>query len=197
MRREKIPGVMLYHEFMAADGHKVRFDFEPWLKPSADLDAAMDEAASKLAFAGAFHGLMVEADEVLDSEYRSWRATQGENILGMDKSGKMSEHKIKQLIESAPEFLEWKRKTAKMAGALRSMDVIVRALANMADMLRSRGANRRAEMHSLGMSTPEQEDGDRGAADHDHQRGEDDGHEQRERRVAEAVAETNHRRTRE
>ena len=193
MKAAKIPSVTLYYEFVAADGHKVRHDFEPWLQASDDLNTAMDEMASKLAFAGAFYGLLVEADEVLDSEYRAWRATEGENILSMDKTNKMSEHKIKQLVESHPDFLKWKQKTAKMSGMLKAMDVVVRALASMSDTLRSRGANLRAEMISLGMSTSEQSSDEREAK----QLNEDDAREMRERRVEEAVAKTNNRRNHE
>jgi hypothetical protein len=191
MKAEKIPSVKLYYEFVAADGHKVRHDFEPWLQASDDLNTAMDEMASKLAFAGAFYGLLIEADEVLDSEYRAWRATEGESILSMDK--KMSEHKIKQLVESHTEFLKWKQKTAKMSGMLKAMDIVVRSLASMSDTLRSRGANRRAEMISIGMSTSEQSSDEREAK----QLNEDDAREMRERRVEEAVAKTNNRRNHE
>jgi hypothetical protein len=188
MRNVSIRGVDLNVDFVAADGQRVQHDFAPWLPPSMDLDKDMDEAASKIAWAGALLGLLHEADEVLDAEYRTWRADKGEQMLSM--SEKLSEHKIKQLVESDPEFVAWKRRLGKVRRDVRTVEVVVNALSAQADMLRSRGANRRAELHHIGMSTLEKDpeasfrEVETSKIEPQH----DD--EDRERRVAAALAET-------
>ena len=167
-------------EFVAADGRIIKHDFSSWLE-SGDLGSDMDESAAKIAWAGAVLGLLVELDEVVDAEYRQWRADQGERIVAMNE--KLSEFKVKQLIESSTEFVKHKRRIAEVRGKLRTMSIMVESLISRADTLRSKGANRRAEMRSIGMATMEEERPTRHVrADHED--------ENRERRIAERFDET-------
>ena len=152
--RLSIVGVDLVIDFVAVDGRRIFHDFEPWLKYDEDINTDMDQSASKIAWAGSVHGLLHEANDVLDAEYRAWRADQGEKLLTMNE--KLSEYKIKQLIESAPDFVTYKKKRAEMKRKLWSMNAISNALGSYADTLRSRGANRRAEFKAIGMTTPEE-----------------------------------------
>lgn len=150
-----IKGVSLKLEFIAADGRRVEHDFGPWLNSSGSLNRDMDESAAKIAWAGAVLGLILEAYSVIDAEYRAWRSDEGERILSMND--KISEWKVKQLVESSPDFLTFQKRKAEMLAKVREMEIITRALASQADTLRSRGANRRAEMRAINMTTPEEE----------------------------------------
>jgi hypothetical protein len=162
-RRVSIAGVSLEVSFTTADNRVVAHDFTAWVGGSEDLDQGMDQAAAKIAWAGAMLGLMYEAEEVLDAEYRGWRADEGERILAHKPT--LAEHKVKQLIESSPDFMVWKRKLAGLHGRIRTMETVVRALSAQADALRSRGANRRAEMRATGISTPSDDPEERGAGE--------------------------------
>ena len=150
-----IIGVNLRVSFAAVDGRHIEQDFEPWLEGSRDLDEDMDQAAAKIAWAGAMLGLMYEADEVLDARYRQWRADEGERMLA--RSEKLSEFKVKQLIESSAEFVRLKSQLAELHRGIHTLESAVRALSAQSDMLRSRGANRRAELRATGMSTSEED----------------------------------------
>jgi len=162
-RKVSIAGVDLVVRFQAADGREVQHDFAGWIGGSGDIDQDMDQAAAKIAWAGAMLGMLYEAEEVLDAEYRGWRADEGERILA--HSEKLAEYKVKQLIESAAEFVRWKRRTAELHGRIRTLETIVRALSAQADALRSRGANRRAEMRATGITTPSDDPEERGVGE--------------------------------
>lgn len=154
MRRSGIgiAGLDLKLNLELPDGTRIAHDFAPWLRSSGSIDQDMEESASKIAWAGAALGQVEGAIIRLDSEYRTWRADETEQLLGVND--KMSEWKVKSLIEAHPKFTEFKKRVAELESLKAKMRAVVFAFGNQADTLRSRGANMRAEMKAHGMSTP-------------------------------------------
>jgi hypothetical protein len=154
MRRNGIGivGLDLMLNLELPDGVRVMHDFAPWLRSSGSIDQDMEESASKIAWAGSALGQVEACIIRLDSEYRTWRADETENLLSVND--KMSEWKVKSLIEGHPKFTEFKKRIAELEGLKAKMRAVVFAFGNQADTLRSRGANLRAEMKAHGMSTP-------------------------------------------
>jgi hypothetical protein len=147
-----ITGLDLGLNLELSDGTRISHDFAPWLRSSGSIDQDMDEAASKIAWAGAALGQVEAALVRLDAEYRTWRADETENVLSVND--KLSEWKIKSLIESNVRFADYKKRIAELEGLKAKMRTTVFAFSSQADTLRSRGANLRAEMKAHGMNTP-------------------------------------------
>jgi len=116
-----------------------------------DLGEDMDHVAAQVSYFGGLWGEAEREEMAADTYYRAWRAKEGEKVLGADP--KMAEWKVKQDLEASSQFAVIKeqlsiarRNTIALRGHYEAFKV-------KASILQSKGAMRRAEMESTGMST--------------------------------------------
>lgn len=116
-----------------------------------DLDEDMDRVASQIAHWGRVLGLSIAEEEMADALYRQWRARFGEDLNNADP--KLSEWKVKQSIEASEHFTRYKQAIAATKGNRASLEKLLKALEEKSQIMRSKGANRRAEMEATGLHT--------------------------------------------
>lgn len=117
----------------------------------SDLSAAMDRVAAQLSRYSQLWGEAEQEREIADARYRAWVAQYGKELREEDP--KAAEWKIKQEVESHPNFLKYKE---AIAATIRNCTVLrgqCDALRVKAAILQSKGALMRAELDSTGMVT--------------------------------------------
>lgn len=137
---------------VTVDGRAVALDVDADTAITVEtLDADMEAIPGLLAWYGRVLAAAIRHRDTLDDRYRAWRATRTQHELGRD--GKIAEHKIKAAIEADRGFLVHR---AAMAAAEELVTRLAKAHAALevkADVLRSLGANARAELEAHGMAT--------------------------------------------
>jgi hypothetical protein len=129
-------------------------------KVEVDIDEELrifdvGEEQAKVAFQMAYWGEIWASakDEAIqvDSLYRKWRAKAGVDILEADP--KLSEWKVKQLIEADPKFAVLKKTIAAAERNVTTANAIFVAFKSKAAVLSSKGAMDRAIFERTGMTT--------------------------------------------
>lgn len=137
---------------VTVDGRAVALDVDADTAITVEtLDADMEAIPGLLAWYGRVLAAAIRQRDTLDDRYRAWRATRTQHELGRD--AKIAEHKIKAAIEADRGFLLHR---AAMAAAEELVTRLAKAHAALevkADVLRSLGANARAELEAHGMAT--------------------------------------------
>lgn len=116
-----------------------------------DIDQDMDRVAAQMSRIAELWAAAEEEEISADAHYRAWRATQGEGLLQRDE--KLAEWKVRQKIEASPKFTAIKDRLAKAARNVTVLKGHFESLKVKASLLQSKGAMRRAELDSTGMST--------------------------------------------
>ena len=80
----------------------------------ADLAADAGTPSSLMATVGELIAVTVEDLGVVDSQYRAWRASKALAVGG----DRVSEHRLKSMIEADPTFRTWKAEIARLEGDL-------------------------------------------------------------------------------
>lgn len=122
---------------------------------SPSIDEGMIDISSKIAWYGELLGAAEKEKIRADSEYRHWYAKQLQEI--QTKEEKVSEWKAKSKVEAMKEFIAFKTAIGAAEYNVSSLRVLVRALEEESSNLRSRGANLRAEMNTVDMTTKTRE----------------------------------------
>lgn len=116
-----------------------------------DIDSGMDTVAAHLAWWGGLHGAAEEQKISSKAEYKFWKAQTGMALFSED--AKLSEWKVKQRVESMPEYLQHKMDMAKAKRNATVLHNIVTAFETKASMLQSRGKREAAQLSATGMGT--------------------------------------------
>jgi hypothetical protein len=117
-----------------------------------DLSMDMGEVAAHIAYWGHVQGTAEEEEIQVDAHYRAWRANAGKALLAKDS--KLSEAKVKMLLEADPEFLRHKHAEAEARRITTTAKTMVAAYEAKSRALQSVGARERAELESTGLVTP-------------------------------------------
>ena len=117
----------------------------------ADLDSDMTEIAAQMSYWGRLWGAAEAEKELADARYRTWRAEYGKQTLDADP--KLAEWKIKQKIESSPNFMSHKEAIATAQRNTVILKTRFESFRAKASILQSKGAMARAEIEATGMST--------------------------------------------
>lgn len=132
------------------NGKKFSIDLEQALC-IVDISMDMDNVASQMAFWGGVWASAEQEAAESDAYYRRWRASEGREIINGDT--KLSEWKVRQIIESSDEFHKIKRGISKAQENVIVAKTIYEAFRVKANMLQSKGAMMRAELDSTSMRT--------------------------------------------
>lgn len=143
-QRIKVAGTVV-EVFIMGDGAE--------LPIGADLTEEMDRVAAQLSYWGAVAADARAELTQVDAWYRRWRAEATAAALASDP--KASEWKVKNKVEAADKFIEWKNAIAAAEKNLGLCEAMVRGFDKKANQLQSRGAKQRAELGAQGMTTPE------------------------------------------
>ncbi len=138
---------------LEVDGSSITVDIEGDTSIT-DISEDMTNVASTLAWYGSLWAAAREALAEVEDEYRAWRAEETEKLLEDDL--KQAEWKVKNAIDSMKEFADYKASIRKAQRLVDRLTVALEALRTKADMLRSKGANARAELDSTSMKTKEE-----------------------------------------
>lgn len=137
---------------ITVNGEVIAIDLEHLIIDD-DITREQSQVASRMAYWAAVWAAAEEEKIRVDASYRNWRAKEGEGIV--NSVAKVSEWKIKQLIESNPKFEKYKKAQAL---ALRNTVLtrgIFESFRTKAAAIQSRGAMMRAELDYTGMNTPQ------------------------------------------
>ena len=137
------------HEYtIVVDGDSVTIRHDEF--KITDVGSEMDDIGTKLSFVAALWASAEEEREMVDAQYRAWRAKAGERLLAKDVS---SEWKVKQAIEADPKFLEYKKAIARTIRNTTFLKAQFQALDAKSRMLQSKSATMRAEYGATGGAT--------------------------------------------
>lgn len=120
-----------------------------------DISKGMYEVSSLIANVGSILAEAEREKKEVDASYRKWRAAKA--VKKTAKENKVAEHKIKASIESNPLFEKYKIASAQCEYNCIALSNLIIALREKSQNLRSLGANARAEMETIGISTPDVE----------------------------------------
>ena len=116
-----------------------------------DVSEGMEKIAAQIAWTGTLWAEAEMEAETVDREYRTWRAEMGKVLL--DENPKLSEWKVKQIIEADENFAACKLAQATSRRNAQILRAHFEAFKAKASALQSRGAMLRAELESTGMTT--------------------------------------------
>lgn len=137
------------HEYtIEVDGDKVTISHDEF--KISDVGAEMDDIAAKMSFISALWASAEEEREMVDAQYRAWRARLGEKLMARDS---LAEWKVKQAIEADPKFLEYKKAIARTIRNTVFLKAQFQALDAKSRVLQSKSANARAEYAATGGAT--------------------------------------------
>lgn len=129
-----------------------------------EIGEEMDKVAAQMGYWANVLGAAIEERDAADAAYRNWRAMATEDILLDPETAKLSEWKVKNRLESTPEFMEHKATIARCKRNVETVDRIFQAFDKKGNQLQSRGANLRGEFEKTGMVTrtraPDDDDDD-------------------------------------
>jgi hypothetical protein len=129
-----------------------------------DISKDMAQVGSQIAWWGRVKAAAIQELEAADAVYRNWRAQAALEALKNDP--KLSEWKVKLVIESLKKFLEIKTAISKATENVAACDGMMQAFLKKANVLQSTGANIRAEIDNDSLTTPvEPKEARKGAED--------------------------------
>lgn len=143
------------------DGQTTTVDIESMVA-IFDLSEDMSTVASNMAWLGSLWAAAREERERAENIYRAWRARASKEVLEDDP--KMAEWKVKLAIESDPDFLDHKAAMREAQRVVDRLSTALDAVSTKADMLRSKGANARAELDATSLATRRTNTATRGAS---------------------------------
>lgn len=126
-----------------------------------DLSEDMTNVASILAWYGSLWAAARENLQEREDMYRAWRAEVSEQILEDDP--KLSEWKVKNSVDNSTAFAAHKKGLRNAQRLVDRLTTALEAVRVKADMLRSKGANARAELDTTSLKTRTQVPEDDGA----------------------------------
>ena len=136
---------------LVVNGKEVKFKREE-LQIGYDLSEQQDKVAAQMAYWGEVWAAS-EAEELeIDAAYRHWRAKLKEELIA--KNPKLSDPKIMAKIEATDTFVKFKKAIAQAKQNSITCKTRMQAFEKKANLLQSRGAQRRAEYEATGMTTP-------------------------------------------
>jgi len=112
-----------------------------------DVASARQKAAAKMAWWGSVWGEAQAEVDRADAGYRAWYA--GSQMATLKEDPKAAEWKVKAVIESSPQFLEFKRHIADMKEAAKKAETVYDSFKQLTFMLgkaESREAGERAAL---------------------------------------------------
>lgn len=132
------------HAFVI-DGEEFTVEHDEFKIKSVGSD--MDDIGARLSWIAQLWGAAEEERELVDAQYRAWRAKAGEKLLAKDVS---SEWKVKQAIEADPRFIEFKKMIARTIRNCTVLKALFASLDAKSRLLQSKSATLRAEMGATG-----------------------------------------------
>jgi hypothetical protein len=140
---------------LVVNGKEVKFNRKKELEIGYDLSDQQDKVAAQIAYWGEVWAAS-EAEELeADAAYRHWRAKLKEELVS--KNPKLSDAKMMAKIEATDTFIKFKRAIAQAKQNSIICRTRMQAFEKKANLLQSRGAQRRAEYEATGMNTPTKE----------------------------------------
>lgn len=119
----------------------------------------MDVVAAQMGYWGNVLGAAVYEVVMADARYRSWRANFGIAVAEDPKTKSLAAHKIKDLLEASPQFLEHKEAIAATKRNVTTLEKLFRSFETKGNQLQSRGAKERAVLEKTGIATKVKDDG--------------------------------------
>lgn len=135
---------------LVVDGKEVTVDVEN-ATSITDISEDMTTVASVLAWFGALWAAARENHQEAEDTYRAWRADA--TIRAIESDPKAAEWKVKQMVDASSAFASHKRSLRGHQRTVDRLGTALEAIRVKADMLRSKGANMRAELDSTNMKT--------------------------------------------
>lgn len=115
-----------------------------------EIGEDMDMVAAQMGYWGNVLAAAEEAAAAADASYRSWRGNMGMELI--DDNPKLSEWKVKNLVDASPQFLKHKADIARTHRNVITCDRVFQAFAKKANVLQSRGANERSVLDRTGIT---------------------------------------------